>query len=245
MSYFSRRRETGRAPADSTVLDDKAEERAARARDAQLRQPLSASALGRAEGSREWDRSPVDKNQRLQASQRIQRAQRAIHEAQLRISGERKGDGTKPAEEVPMVPGTVSVIGTIPPGATPATPATPAEVAPVPWYRKRLPLPGNPTVGLVAGIAGAVAVAWYLSRRRDDEQTNPPDGRYWRYKVVKQQRGEGGRWFPHRTAKTFSNLDDAKQYAADFAAEQRGVAGTRIVVSSRGGAVLAMYKVEP
>lgn len=60
-------------------------------------------------------------------------------------------------------------------------------------------------------------------------------GKAWKYKVVKSQRGMQGQWFSYPAAATFEDLEEAKAYAEEFAAEQRaaGVAGTRINVFSR------------
>lgn len=57
----------------------------------------------------------------------------------------------------------------------------------------------------------------------------------WRFKVVKSQRGNDGRWFSYPAAATFSEEADARSYAERFAASQRaaGVVGTRINVLSR------------
>lgn len=67
----------------------------------------------------------------------------------------------------------------------------------------------------------------------------------WAYKVVKTQRGTQGEWFRHRTAATFAEQADAEEYARRFATEQRGVAGTRILVLARkGGRVVADIRVD-
>lgn len=55
----------------------------------------------------------------------------------------------------------------------------------------------------------------------------------WNYRVVKAQRGGDGKWFRYPAAKTFSNDADARKYAQEFAREQAGVAGTKILVLSR------------
>lgn len=66
----------------------------------------------------------------------------------------------------------------------------------------------------------------------------------WKYKVVKKQRGSQGEWFSYPTAGTFRSESDARGYAEAFAAEQKGVLGTRIVVLTRGGKFVAEYKPE-
>jgi len=57
--------------------------------------------------------------------------------------------------------------------------------------------------------------------------------RNWNYKVVKSQRGMDGRWFSYPAAATFETEAKAREYAAQFAAQQRGIGGTRINVLSR------------
>lgn len=67
----------------------------------------------------------------------------------------------------------------------------------------------------------------------------------WAYKVVKAQRGTQGQWFRHPAAATFADAADAVAYAERFAADQRGVAGTRIlVVARKGGEVVRDIRVE-
>lgn len=62
----------------------------------------------------------------------------------------------------------------------------------------------------------------------------------WAFKVVKSQRENQGEWFRYRAAATFAAQADAEQYARDFASEQAGVPGTKIlVVARKGGAVVA------
>lgn len=69
-------------------------------------------------------------------------------------------------------------------------------------------------------------------------QTAPKStGSKWTHKVVKMQRGMRGEWFARAAAFTGS-LDECQTYAAAFAAEQAGVAGTRITVQTRGGKVV-------
>ena len=69
----------------------------------------------------------------------------------------------------------------------------------------------------------------------------------WTHKVVKAQRGSQGEWFRYRAAATFGNETDARQYAEQFAAEQAGVGGTKILVLTRkgadGGNLVASYPV--
>lgn len=57
----------------------------------------------------------------------------------------------------------------------------------------------------------------------------------WQYKVVKQMRGDRGEWFDFPTAATFATEQEARDYAAAFASEQRaaGVTTARIDVRSR------------
>ena len=67
----------------------------------------------------------------------------------------------------------------------------------------------------------------------------------WTHKVVKTQRGMKGEWFRYPAAATFPSQAEAEEYAREFAEDQRGVAGTRIlVVARRGDAVVASYGVE-
>jgi hypothetical protein len=67
----------------------------------------------------------------------------------------------------------------------------------------------------------------------------------WAYKVVKTQRGNQGQWFRYPAAATFATQSEAEQYAEQFAADQRGVAGTRIlVVARKGGDVVKAFAVE-
>lgn len=64
----------------------------------------------------------------------------------------------------------------------------------------------------------------------------------WTCKVVKTQRGGNGEWFRHATAATFDRIEDAAAYASEFAENQAGVAGTKILVLSRSGEqVLATF----
>lgn len=67
----------------------------------------------------------------------------------------------------------------------------------------------------------------------------------WTHKVVKNQRGMQGKWFDYPAAATFSSEAQARQYAEIFAAEQTaaGVVGTRINVLTRGGRLVAEYRV--
>lgn len=60
----------------------------------------------------------------------------------------------------------------------------------------------------------------------------------WTYKVVKTQRGLGGQWFCYPAAATFTSQSEAEAYARGFAAQQLGVAGTRILVIARKGNAL-------
>lgn len=55
-----------------------------------------------------------------------------------------------------------------------------------------------------------------------------------KYEVQKKQRGNQGEWFGYK-AKRFATEADAIEYAEKFAAEQSGVAGTKIVVTQRKG----------
>lgn len=57
----------------------------------------------------------------------------------------------------------------------------------------------------------------------------------WTHKVVKRMRGGDGKWFDFPTASTFASEQDAREYAARFASEQRaaGVTTARIDVRSR------------
>ena len=64
----------------------------------------------------------------------------------------------------------------------------------------------------------------------------------WTHKVVKQQRGMRGQWFPYPAAYAGTE-DGARQYAAAFAAEQAGVGGTEITVQTRGRAIVAVYRI--
>jgi hypothetical protein len=61
------------------------------------------------------------------------------------------------------------------------------------------------------------------------------DNRKWSHKVVKTQRGNQGKWFRYPAAKTFNSVDEASQYAGEFALEQKGVQGTKILVIDRHG----------
>jgi len=66
----------------------------------------------------------------------------------------------------------------------------------------------------------------------------------WAFKVVKTQRGCQGEWFRYPAAATFADQVEAEAYAREFADEQKGVAGTRIlVVARKGGRVVADIKV--
>lgn len=67
----------------------------------------------------------------------------------------------------------------------------------------------------------------------------------WKFKVVKKQRGMQGQWFAYPAAMTTESESEAREYAEQFAAEQRaaGVLGTRIVVETRGRKFIAEYKV--
>lgn len=67
----------------------------------------------------------------------------------------------------------------------------------------------------------------------------------WTHKVVKKQRGMQGEWFAYPAAMTTDSEQSAKEYAEQFAAEQRaaGVVGTRIVVETRGRQFVAEYHV--
>lgn len=47
----------------------------------------------------------------------------------------------------------------------------------------------------------------------------------WNYKVVKMSRGGNGEWFSHPTAATFEQIEDAKEYARKFHAEQQASLG--------------------
>ncbi len=57
----------------------------------------------------------------------------------------------------------------------------------------------------------------------------------WAYKVVKTQRGGQGQWFRYPAAFTSADEAEAVKYAEGFAADQAGVAGTRILVLARKG----------
>ena len=57
----------------------------------------------------------------------------------------------------------------------------------------------------------------------------------WAYKVGKTQRGMQGEWFRYPAAATFATQAEGEQYARDFAEQQRGVAGTKILVVTRKG----------
>lgn len=57
----------------------------------------------------------------------------------------------------------------------------------------------------------------------------------WNTKVVKTQRGGDGTWFRYPAAMTATNESDAVKYAEQFARNQAGVAGTRILVLARKG----------
>lgn len=57
----------------------------------------------------------------------------------------------------------------------------------------------------------------------------------WAYKVVKTQRGGDGKWFRYRAAFTTADESAAIAYAEQFAADQAGVPGTRIIVVTRKG----------
>jgi hypothetical protein len=57
----------------------------------------------------------------------------------------------------------------------------------------------------------------------------------WTIKVVKSQRGGQGQWFRYPAAVTTTSEADAIAYAEQFAAEQQGVPGTRILVLARKG----------
>ncbi len=69
--------------------------------------------------------------------------------------------------------------------------------------------------------------------------------RDWTHKVVKKQRGMRGEWFSYPAAMTTNSEQEARNYAEQFAASQRaaGVAGTRIVVETRGRQFIAEYRV--
>ncbi len=67
----------------------------------------------------------------------------------------------------------------------------------------------------------------------------------WNYKVVKTQRGSQGQWFRYPAAATFATKSEAEDYARNFAAQQRGVAGTRVlVVARKGGETLSFAVAE-
>ncbi len=71
-------------------------------------------------------------------------------------------------------------------------------------------------------------------RAEDDGEQVANGGRSWTHKVVKKQRGGDGKWFAYPAAFTGTEAE-CRDYAMRFAGKQRGVAGTRIVVESRGG----------
>lgn len=56
----------------------------------------------------------------------------------------------------------------------------------------------------------------------------------WNFKVSKKQRGSQGQWFAYR-GRGFATEDEAIAYAEEFADQQVGVPGTRIVVTARKG----------
>lgn len=58
-----------------------------------------------------------------------------------------------------------------------------------------------------------------------------------KYEVAKKQRGNQGEWFSY-PAKRFTTAEAALEYAEDFANQQSGVSGTRIVVTKRKGSVV-------
>lgn len=60
-------------------------------------------------------------------------------------------------------------------------------------------------------------------------------GRTWKYSVYKISRGSNGRYFRYPAAATFHSETEAAQYAREFAAQQRGVAGSKIVAARRRG----------
>ena len=66
----------------------------------------------------------------------------------------------------------------------------------------------------------------------------------WTHKVVKTQRGMDGKWFRYPAAATFASEPQAHDYAKQFAAEQKGVPGTRILVVARKGGAVTGYDVE-
>jgi hypothetical protein len=55
-----------------------------------------------------------------------------------------------------------------------------------------------------------------------------------RYEVKKMQHGNGGKLFSY-PAKRFGTIQEAEQYADDFATDQRDVPGTIIVLKERKG----------
>jgi hypothetical protein len=65
----------------------------------------------------------------------------------------------------------------------------------------------------------------------------------WTHKVRKQQRGINGAWFSYPTCYIGTGAE-CHEYAAQFAAEQSGVVGTRIAVLTRGERVEKYYAVK-
>lgn len=64
----------------------------------------------------------------------------------------------------------------------------------------------------------------------------------WTHKVVKTQRGSDGQWFRY-AGRAFASLDEAVTYAEQFAGDQTGVSGTRIlVVARKGGGIVRDIK---
>lgn len=63
----------------------------------------------------------------------------------------------------------------------------------------------------------------------------------WTHKVVKQARGEQGKFFSFPAAGTFDGEQAAREYAREFAVEQASVGGVQIDVRARGGKLVARY----
>lgn len=66
----------------------------------------------------------------------------------------------------------------------------------------------------------------------------------WTHKVIKAYRGTQGQWCYHPAAATFPSFDAAVEYARRFAAEQKGVGGTKILVIARKGGATKTFDVE-
>ena len=67
----------------------------------------------------------------------------------------------------------------------------------------------------------------------------------WKFKVVKMMRGMQGQWFAFPTAATFPTEGEAREYAEQFAADQReaGIRTARYTVRTRGNRLVSEIRI--